>query len=108
VRFDGNSRGVPLSSTLVKIPFKEAITIKFQNQMTLLVPDSMCMETQISPDDPKHFYFSLKKILYQLWQIQSKLNYQGSLKNLLVLNAYPIIKKLFFKYNTPFQALLSK
>jgi hypothetical protein len=59
---------------------KEAITIKLQNQMTLLVPGSMSMETRISPDDPKDFYSSLKKNLQQLWQIQSKLNYQGSLK----------------------------
>jgi hypothetical protein len=40
---------------------KEAITIKLQNQMTLLVSGSMSMETRISPDDPKDFYSSLKK-----------------------------------------------
>ncbi len=42
--------------------FKEAITIKLQNQIAQLVPGSMSLAKPESTNDPKDFYFSLKKI----------------------------------------------
>jgi hypothetical protein len=84
---------------------KEAITIKLQNQMTLLVSGSMSMETRISPDDPKDFYSSLKKkppspVADPIKIELSRFFEEKNTENLQVLNAYPIIKKLFLKYNT--------
>ena len=84
---------------------KEAITIKLQNQMTLLVPGSMSMETRISPDDQKDFHSSLKKnplstVAHPIKIELSRFFEEKNTENLQVLNAYPIIKKLFLKYNT--------